>query len=155
MKKTILAAALVAFAGSAQAADLSPADAKALHDYTLSMDKIKGMQAAMDDFNAAAKADPALKKQSSDIGDQAKSFAEMEAKIKANPRMMGIYGKHGLKADDAVLMPFVLMNAGVAVAYPSAATKLSNELSPVQIAFYKQHQAELKKMPWLFGQSGE
>ena len=31
-------------------ADLSPADKKAMHDYTLSMDKVKGMGAALDDF---------------------------------------------------------------------------------------------------------
>jgi Flp pilus assembly protein TadG len=150
--RAVLAASALLFTLPALADDLDPASAKQLHDYTLSMDKVKAMQAAMDDFNRAAASDPGLRQQSKDTGDNSKSVAEMEAKIKASPRMYAIYQKHGLTAEDAVVMPFVLMDAGMAVQYPSAAAKLSNQMSPAQVAFYKQHQAELKKMPWLFGQ---
>jgi hypothetical protein len=41
------------------------------------------------------------------------------------------------------------MDAGMCVAYPSAAPTLSDRVSSAQIAFYKQHQADLKKMSWL------
>ena len=86
-----------------------------------------------------------------DAGDDAKSIAQMEAKLSALPQAVTIYRKHGLTAHDAVVMPLVLMDAGVAVSYPSAAAKLSDRMSPAQVTFYKQHQLELKKMSWLFG----
>ena len=75
----------------------------------------------------------------------------MEARLNAIPGAMAIFRKHGLTAHDVVVMPFALMDAGVVVSYPQAAAKLSDRVSPAQIAFYKQHQAELKKMHWLFG----
>jgi hypothetical protein len=134
--------AIPAIAGS----DMDPASLNALKSYTLSMDKIQAMQAAMDE----AKKSGALKNAKS-VGDDSKSLAEMEAKMNAMPAAMAIYRKHGLTAHDAVVMPFVLMDAGMAVAYPSAASKLSDRMSPAQIAFYKQHQAELKKISWLSG----
>jgi hypothetical protein len=110
------------------------------------MDKIRAMQAAMDE----AKQTRVLGEEKSS-GQDSKSIAEMEAKIAAMPAAMAIYRKHGLTAADAVLMPLTLMDAGVAVSYPAAAPKLADRVSPAQIAFYKQHQAELKSLPWLFG----
>ncbi len=85
------------------------------------------------------------------VGDDSKSIAEMEAKLSANAPAMALYRKHGLSAHDVVVMPFVLMDAGMAAQYPSAAGKLSDRMSPAQVAFYKQHQTELKNMSWLFG----
>ncbi|HEY2070966.1 MAG TPA: hypothetical protein VGG48_15530 [Rhizomicrobium sp.] len=142
----ILATALVTSAVAKD--DLSPADSKAMHDYSLSMDKIKGMQGAVDDFKMAS---PAMKQQQKAIGDSSKSIAEMITKVNAAPQIMAIYRKHGLNANDAVLMPFVLMYAGMCVQYPSAASSLAQQTSPAQIAFYKAHQAELQKLNFLSG----
>jgi hypothetical protein len=128
--------------------DLSPADLNALKSYTLSMDKINAMQAAMDEANR----NEVLSKGMKSAGDDSKSISEMEAKLNAMPQAMAIYRKHGLSAHDVVVMPFALMDAGMCVSYPSAAPKLADRVSPAQIAFYKQHQAEMKKMSWLFGQ---
>jgi len=64
------------------------------------------------------------------------------------PGAMAIFSKHGLTAHDVVVMPFALMDAGMCVLYPSAAPKLADRVSPAQVAFYKQHQAELKKVTW-------
>jgi hypothetical protein len=75
----------------------------------------------------------------------------MEAKLSAMPDAMALYRKHGLSAHDAVVMPLVLMDAGMAVQYPSVASGLSDRMSAGQLAFYKQHQAELKKERWLSG----
>jgi hypothetical protein len=148
----LIACAAVLVSGTAlAAADLSPADKAAMHNYTLSMDKVKDMQAAMDDANAQMAKDPSLKAQAETAGNDSKTLAEEIARVQANPKLMAIYARHRLSATDAVVMPFVLMYAGTAVAYPSTAAKLSDELSPAQIAFFKAHQAELKKMSWLFG----
>ena len=130
----------------AKGGDMPPADLNALKSYSLSMDKINGMQAAMDD----ARKSGMDKNMTSSSGD-AKSIAEMEARIKAMPGAMAIFSKHGLTAHDVVVMPFALMDAGMCVIYPSAAPKLADRVSPAQIAFYKQHKAELDKMKWLNG----
>lgn len=132
---------------AAAAGDLDPASAKAMREYVLTMDKVNGMQAAMDE----GKKNTATMKGMKSVGDDAKSIAEMEAKLNAMPPAMALYRKHGLSAHDAVVMPFVLMYAGMEVAYPSAAGKLAQYTSPAQVAFYKQHQAELKKLSWLNG----
>jgi len=127
--------------------DLSPADLAALKTYALSMDKVNAMQAAMDE----AKKMPAMAGKMRGTGSDAKTIAEMEARIAAMPQAMALYRKHGLSAHDAVVMPFVLMDAGMCVLYPTAAPKLADRTSPAQIAFYKQHQAELKKIRWVSG----
>ncbi len=141
-----IAAALV-FASPALAKnDLSPADLAALKGYTLSMDKVNAMQAAMDEAKKSGKA-----AQLHSTGDNAKTIAEMEARLNAMPGAAAIFAKHGLTAHDVVVMPFALMDAGMCVLYPAAAPKLADRVSPAQIAFYKQHKAELDKVKWLNG----
>jgi hypothetical protein len=76
----------------------------------------------------------------------------MEANVAALPEAMAIFRKHGLTAHDAVLMPFVLLDAGMVALYPTSAASLSDRTSPAQIAFYKAHQAELQKIKWMSGQ---
>lgn len=148
MKRFLLAALLALAPTIALAADnLSPADLKKLHDYTLSMDKIMAMQAVMNDIKGAH--DPSLQKQASAIGDSSQSLGEMEAKLKGNAKLWAFYAKHGLSPDDAVVMPFVIMSAGVAAQYPQAAGKLADQTLPAQIAFFKAHQAELNKLSWI------
>lgn len=145
-------AALAALVLSAPAAlskgdDMSPADLNALKSYSLSMDKVKAMQAAMDEASKV----PVMEKQMRGVGDDAKSIAEMEAKLSALPQAVALYKKHGLSAHDAVVMPLALMDAGMCVLYPSAAPKLADRVSSAQVIFYKQHKAELDKMKWLSG----
>jgi hypothetical protein len=146
----IFVAALTLSVPAFAADDLSPADKKAMHDYTLSMPKVQAMGAALDDFQKLSKSDPALNKQAHNVGDTSKSIAEMEAKVASNPKMMAVYRAHGLTPADAVLMPFVLMYAGMIVEYPSAGAKLSDETSPQQVAFFKQNEKALKATAWLY-----
>ena len=145
-------AALAALVLSAPAAlskgeDMSPADLNALKSYSLSMDKVKAMQAAMDEASKV----PVMEKQMHGVGDDAKSIAEMEAKLSALPQAVALYKKHGLSAHDAVVMPLALMDAAMCVLYPSAAPNLADRVSSAQVIFYKQHKAELDKMKWLSG----
>jgi hypothetical protein len=152
MKKTLLAAVaagvlLFAAQSASAGSDMDAASLAALKSYTLSMDKINAMQAASDE---AAKM-PGLAEKGHHVGDNAKTVAEMEAKLNAIPQLAALYKKHGLSAHDAVVMPFVLMDAGMVVMYPAAAKTLGDRTSPAQVAFYKQHQAELKKVKWVNG----
>jgi hypothetical protein len=127
--------------------DISPADLAQLKSYTLSMDKINAMQAAMDEAKKSG-----MDKTMQKTGDNANSLAQMEANVKAMPGAAALFAKHGLTPHDVVVMPLALMDAGMCVAYPSAAPKLTDRVSPAQIAFYKQHQADLKKVGWLSGE---
>ena len=142
--------ALAVAAPALAASDLSPADKKAMHDYTLSMPKVQAMGAALDDFRKMQNADPSLEKQANHMGADSKSIAEMESKVASNPKMMAVYRAHGLTAADAVIMPFVLMYAGMIVEYPSTGAKLSDETSPQQVAFFKQNEKALKATAWLY-----
>jgi hypothetical protein len=130
--------------------NLSPADKKAMHDYTLSMTKVQAMGAALDDFQKLSKSDPSLDKEARNVSDTSKSIAEMEAKVASSPKMMAVYRAHGLSPADTVLMPFVLMYAGMIAEYPSAGAKLSDETSPQQVAFFKQNEKALKATAWLY-----
>lgn len=145
----IAAALMLTMGAPALAADLPPADAKALRDYSLSMDKIKAMQGAMDDMKQLEKSDPALAKMNDN--DNAKTLPEAEARFNANPKVVAILRKHGLSTADVVLMPLAIMSAGVAVEYPGAAAKLASQTSPAQIAFFKQHEKEIKATKWIYG----
>lgn len=152
MKSIVRAALAAAALLAAQPAfakddDLSPADLNALKSYTLSMDKVNGLDAAMADAKKSGMSDRLHA-----VGDNANSLAEMEAKLKAVPGAVAIFAKHGLNPHDATLMPFVLMDAGMCVLYPSSASSLADRTSPAQIAFYKQHQAEIKKLKLLGGE---
>jgi hypothetical protein len=152
--KTIACAVAISLSLGAAAmagGDLSPADNKAMHDYTLSMDKINAMGAAAADLKKAEAANPVLTQQVKAASDSSKSVAEMIARMNAIPQLMAIYKAHGLSATDGVLMPFVLMYAGMVVAYPTTASSLAASTSPAQVAFYKQHQKELQAMKWLSG----
>ena len=144
----LFAASLVAAAPAfAKGGDLDAASLNALKRYTLSMDKINAMGAAYADLAKV----PGLKEKSGHVGDNAKTMAEMEANLAKLPEAMAIFRKHGLTAHDAVVMPFALMDAGMVALYPASAASLSDRTSPAQIAFYKAHQAELKKVAWLNG----
>lgn len=147
VRAAFIASALAFSSPALAGGDLSAADLNALKSYTLTMDKVNGMQAAMNE----AKNNAALQKGMKSVGDDSKSIADMEAKLNAMPQAMALYRKYGLSAHDVAVMPFVLMDAGMCVLYPTAAPKLADRTSPGQIAFYKQHQAELKKVSWLNG----
>jgi hypothetical protein len=142
-----LCGALMLAATSVSAGDLSPADAAIMRNYTLSMDKIRKYQSAMEAFNKAAAADPSLKTEAEKSGEEHDpTLAATEAKMMRHPRLMAFFTKQGLNANDVAVLPLVLMSASVAAQYPVSAPKLAPETSPAQIAFCKAHQAELAKM---------
>ncbi|HEX2590940.1 MAG TPA: hypothetical protein VHL34_05570 [Rhizomicrobium sp.] len=144
----LFASALLAATPAFAKDDLSAADLASLKSYTLSMDKLNAMQAANDEIAKV----PGLAEKAHHVGDNAKSIAEMEAHFNALTQAAAIYKKHGLSAHDAVVMPFAVMDAGMVVMYPSAAKSLGDRTSPAQVAFYKAHQAEIKKIEWASGE---
>jgi len=148
---SVLVAVAIAIAVSAPAlatGDLDPASAKMLKGYVLSMDKIKALQTAVIDFNKAAASDPSV---SAGSGGNAMTIAQSEAQLKANPKAFAIFQRHGLNADDACMLLIVLINAQMAASSPDMAKSFADRTSPQQIAFYKQHQAEIANLKFTPG----
>jgi hypothetical protein len=152
MKRFILSLVAVIFcatAGKAFADDA--AQKKLMHDYVLSMNKINAMQAMMDEQKSLAKNDTSFGNQVKLAELNGKTYASVRDKLGDIPVLAALYRKHGLTATDVVIMPAVLISAGIAAQFPSLAAKVSNQTSPAQIAFYKAHEAELHKIRWLNG----
>ena len=151
-----VAACAVLIAASAQAAkNDDPAGAKALHDYTLSMDKVKRYGAAMEAWQAAGGADPALKAEGEKMnGEPDATLADVAAKFDRHPRVYAFFAKQGLSKLDAAAMPIALMDAITVVQMPQIGPKMADRVSETQIAFCKAHMAELKSMPFL-GMGGQ
>ena len=147
------AAIAVLFAVPAQAAqDNDPAGAKALHDYALSMDKVKRYDAAMESWQAASKADPALKAEGDRMSDEPdKTLADIEAKFDRHPRVYAFFARQGLSKLDAAALPLALMDAMTVAQMPQIGPKMADRVSQTQIAFCKAHMAELKAMKFLAG----
>jgi len=140
------AAFAVLFAAPVDAAkDDDPAGAKALHDYTLSMDKVKRYEAAMESLQAAGGADPSLKTEGEKMSEEPdRTLADIEAKFDRHPRVYALYAKQGLSKLDAAALPIALMDAITVVQMPQIGPKMADRVSDAQLAFCKAHMAELK-----------
>jgi sirohydrochlorin ferrochelatase len=139
-------------ATSAFAARSDPAGDKAMHDYVLTMPKVKAYGAATEALAAAIKKDAALAdeaEKSSDEPDQ--TLEQLRAKLDRHPKLFAFYAQEGLSKDDVVLLPLTLINGVSVVEYPQLEEKMKAVVSPDQIAFCKAHLEELKKMKFLQG----
>ncbi|HEY3639274.1 MAG TPA: hypothetical protein VGK90_14090 [Rhizomicrobium sp.] len=129
-----------------------PAGDKALHDYVLTMDKVKQYEAASTATAAAAASDPSIKAESDKMATEPeKTFADVLVKLDRHARLYAFFAKQGLSKTDAVALPIALMDACSAVEYPQIAAKLASRISQSQIAFCKAHQPELKSMKFFSG----
>lgn len=137
--KGLMLAAALALCGPALADDLSPQDAKAIHDYVLSMEKIQAMDAAMSEVRRSPTAWSRLQTPS-----PSKSLDMLETEVGNDADTMAIFARHNLTATDAIILPLVLMFANMAVLDPKA----NLPVSPEQVAFYKAHEKELASIHW-------
>ena len=123
-----------------------------MHDYVLTMPKVKAFSAATDAANAAMKADPSLKAEADKSDNEPdKTIADLRAKFDHHPRLYAFYARQGLSKDEAILLPLSLMGACTVAQYPQIAPKLASTVSPGQIAFCKENMAELKNYKFFSG----
>ncbi|HEV2562133.1 MAG TPA: hypothetical protein VGT78_08310 [Rhizomicrobium sp.] len=129
-----------------------PAGDKAMHDYVLTMPKVKAYDAATNALMASAKSDPSLKAEGEAMNKEPdKTFADLKAKIAHHPHYYAFFSKQGLSVDDTVLVPITLMSACSVVQYPQIAASMADTVSPSQITFCKQNMAQLKAMKFFNG----
>lgn len=139
---------------SAMAELNDPAGEKAMHDYVLTMPKVKAYDAATNAADAAMKADPSLKAELDKSDNEPdKTIADLRAKMDHHPRIFAFYAKQGLSKDDAILTPLSLMSACTVAQYPQIAAKMASSVSASQIAFCKANLPALKKMRFFAGGS--
>lgn len=137
------AALLAVLIGAPAMAGEDPAGDKIMHDYVLTMPKVKAYDAAVVAIYDAEKQDPAFKAESDAMTKEpSDTVAQLRGKMDRHPRIMGYFQKQGLTLDDAALLPFVLLDACSAAQDPHPAQDPS--ISPQQIAFCKANQAELQ-----------
>lgn len=154
MKRICLAVAAsfaVFVAAQAHAAkDDDPAGAKALHDYTLTMDKVKRYGAAAESWQAAGATDPSLRAEGEKMNDEPdRTLADVEAKFDRHPRVYAFFAKEGLSKLDAAALPLALMDAMTVVQMPQIGPKMADRVSDAQLTFCKTHMAELKAMKFM------
>ena len=138
-------------AGAAHAAgDITAEDNKMLHNYVLTMPKVKAYEAATENMMAAGKSDPSLQAEGERMSSEPdKTLTDVRAKFAHHPRLYAFYAKQGLSMDDAMLIPLTLMSACTVVQYPQIGAKMADSVSGSQIAFCKQNTAALKAMKFL------
>ena len=148
---TLLAVLLMS--GSTGAAELKdPAGDKAMREYVLTLPKVKAFEAAGEALEAATEKDQSLKDEGEKMDNEPdKTFADLKAKIVHHPRFYAFFSKEGLSQDDAVLIPLTLITACSVAQYPQIAEKLSDRVSPSQIAFCKENKAALEMMKFMSG----
>ena len=111
--------------------------------YVLDLTKVKGYLSAGEALVAARKTDRTVAADLQAMKEQdTETVAEARASLKARPSVLGFFQKSGLSVDDVVLVPRVLLAAGVAAEFPAAA----GAASPAQIAFVKQNRPLLDRL---------
>ncbi|HEX4534859.1 MAG TPA: hypothetical protein VH000_11555 [Rhizomicrobium sp.] len=146
-----LLAALAMMAGTcAFAAPVpdSPADDTAVHDYVLTMDKVKAYEAADADLQAAARSSNALRGEIRQMAHEPDATsADLIAKFDKHPEIFAFYSKQGLSKADAALIPVTLLPACSAAQSPELAAGMSGLVAPQQVDFCKANMSELQSMP--------
>jgi hypothetical protein len=111
--------------------------------YVLDLGKVKGYLSGGEALAAARKTDPTVAADMRALEEAgAETVAQGRAALKARPRVFGFFQKAGLTLDDVVLIPRVLLAAGMAAEFPAAA----GAASPAQIAFVKQNRPLLDRL---------
>ena len=127
---------------------MDAASLNALKSYTLSMEKISAMQAAMDEGEEEFGHDEEDEERRRRQQDHCRYGGEAERHAGGDGDLSQAWAERARRGGDAVRADGCGHGRD---AYPSAAPKLADRMSPAQVAFYKQHQAELKKVTWLNG----
>jgi hypothetical protein len=121
-------------------------DEPAIHDYVLTMDKIKKYAAVSRKLEAASKSDPALAAEMKKIEDADVYNVDKAAMIEKSPRVAGALTSNGVTARDFVLTPMTTFTAAIGIAAEDAKKQPPAYVNPVNIKFVREHKDELEKL---------
>lgn len=128
--------------------DPAPEDTAAIHDYVLSMARVKAFAAAYADYdkNKDSK-DPALAAESKKLEAADVSMIKKAQMIETSCPLMNAWIKsHGMTAREFMVLPMTLITAGIAQVAIDQGGKPPAWVNPANIQFLKEHKAELDQL---------
>jgi hypothetical protein len=148
----VLAAALAITAAPACAKPDNDPGYKLMHDYVLTLPKVKAYETAYGALTTAAKADAALKAEvAAASGENDQTVAATIDKMTRHPRLYAFFQKQGLSKMEATLLPLILMDACTAAQYPTMVAQLADRMTQAQADFCKANMATIKTMHFFSG----
>jgi hypothetical protein len=121
-------------------------DEPAIHDYVLSMDKIKKYAEVSKKLEAAAKSDPAMAAEMKKIEDADLYNVDKAAMMEKSPRLAAALMSNGITARDFVFTPLTTFTATIGIAAEDAKKQPPAYINPVNIKFVRAHKDELEKL---------
>ena len=121
-------------------------DEPAIHDYVLTMDKIKKYSEVSKKLEAAAKSDPAMAAEMKKIEDADVYNVDKAAMMEKSPRIAAALMSNGITARDFVLTPMTAFTAAIGIAAEDAKKQPPAYINPVNIKFVREHKDELEKL---------
>lgn len=127
-------------------------DEAAIHDYILTMDKVRNYAAVGKKLQVAASADPVMAAEMKKVEDTDVPNVEKAALIEKSPHTAAFLKANGMIARDFVLIPMTVITAGIALSGQDGKGKPPAFVNPANIQFVREHRGELEKLD-LFGSS--
>ena len=121
-------------------------DEPAIHDYVLTMDKIKKYAEASKRLEAAAKSDPAMAVEMKKIEDADVYSVDKAAMMEKSPHVAAALKSNNITARDFVLTPMTAFTAAIGIAAEDAKKEPPAFINPENIKFMREHKAELEKL---------
>ena len=148
----VLAAAILLVAVPASAKPDNDPGYKLMHDYVLTLPKVKAYEAAYAALTTAAKADASVKAEvDAASGENDQTVAATIDKMTKHPRIYVFFQKQGLSKMEATLLPLILMDACMAAQYPTMVPQLADRMTQAQADFCKANMATIKTMHFFSG----
>ncbi len=152
----VLALMLAAFSHRALAQEnkgsASNPDEPAIHDYILTMAKIKNYSDVAKKMTDMGKSDPAMVTELKKISDSDVSNVEKAAMIEKSPHLSAFLKANGMTGRDFVLTPMVALTAALATAAQDMKAQAPEFVNPANIQFVRDHKAELEKYNLMGGE---
>ena len=121
-------------------------DEPAIHDYVLTMDKIKKYAETSKGLEAAAKSDPAMAVEMKKIEDADVYNVDKAAMMEKSPHVAAALKSNNITARDFVLTPMTAFTAAIGIAAEDAKKEPPAFINPENIKFVREHKAELEKL---------
>ena len=122
------------------------ADKAAIHDFTLTMEKVNRYAAFSKKMQAAAGADPAMAAEMKKIEDTDVSVVEKAGLMEKAPHTAAFLKANGMTAREFVLVPMAVVTAGLATAAQDMKGKPPAFVNQANVQFVREHKAELRKL---------
>jgi len=153
MVVVFLSSAALAQAQHAAKEEANP-DEPVIHDYLLTMDKVKSYVEIATKLDAVSKDDPAMAAEMKKLEETDAHNVQKAAIAEKFPHLGAFLKSNDTTARDFIFTPIVVLTAGLAMAAQDAKQEPPTYVNPANIKFVREHKDELQKANlFLFGPS--